>query len=297
MTDFASIGIVVNPRGPAEQRVPCPHCDRGPRDDALGFNIETGAFHCFRCGFKGRVGGEQTAPAAPRCINDPAIAERKRERLRQIWKDTVPLNHADARAVRSYLESRALGKILQAPPAVLRAHRALAYWDGANRLGEYPAMVALFHGAGGQPVTLHVTYLRTDGCAKAGVPSPKKIMAVPVRGATKGGAIHLYEPRAGILGIAEGIESALSMHLLQKLPVWSAYCADNLQRAHLPHGLRELHIGIDVDASGKGEQVAQSLAKRVRKWSPRTKVFIVTPEVDGIGDLNDELRRRKYGRR
>jgi len=297
--NFADLGIVVKPRGgPTEQRVPCPHCDRGPRDDALGVNVEDGTFHCFRCGWKGRAGGEQkTAPPAPRRIDDPAVAERKRERLRQIWKETAPLNHPDARAVRTYLESRALDEILQAPPRVLRSHRALPYWDGAKALGPFPAMVALFHGAAGQPVTLHVTYLRSDGCAKANVASPKKIMAVPARGATKGGAIHLYEPKAGILGLAEGIESALSMHLLQKLPVWSSYCADNLAAAHLPKGLRELYIGIDLDASGKGQQVAQSLTKRVRRFSPRTKVFTVTPEVDGTGDLNDELRRRKYGRR
>jgi putative DNA primase/helicase len=180
---------------------------------------------------------------------------------------------------------------------VLRAHQGLEYWDGSRNLGRFPAMIALYHGTSGQPVTLHVTYLRGDGCAKAAVPSPKKILPVPIKGATAGGAIHLYEPKAGILGVAEGIESALSMHLLQKLPVWSSYCADNLPRAHLPKNLRELHIGIDVDTSGKGEKVAQSLADRIRKFSPQTIVFIVTPEVDGTGDLNDELRRRAYGRR
>jgi hypothetical protein len=296
MIDLSSTGIKANPHGAIEQRVCCPVCDKGPRDRALGVNVEDGRFHCFRCGWKGRAGDAQALRPIVR-IDDPAAAERKRERLRKIWKDTVSLNHVDGRTVRTYLDSRALGEILQAPPTVLRAHRALGYWDGASSLGEYPAMIALFHGAGGQPVTLHLTYLRSDGCAKASVPSPKKIMAVPVRGATKGGAIHLYEPRAGILGIAEGIESALSMHLLQKLPTWSSYCADNLERAHLPKGLRELHIGIDVDASGKGEQAAQSLAKRIQKCSPQTKTYIVTPEVDGTGDLNDELRRRRYGRR
>ena len=153
-------------------------------------------------------------------------------------------------------------------------------------------MVALFHGASGQPVTLHVTYLRLDGCAKAPVPSPKKILGVPVYGATRGGAIHLYEPRDGKLGISEGIESALSLHLLQGLPVWASFCADNLARVHLPRDLRELHIGMDLDANGKGEQVARALANRVRKWSRRTKVWFVKPELEGPGDLNDELRRR-----
>jgi hypothetical protein len=297
MIDLTAMGIIANPHGMAEQRVACPQCAKNRRDTALGVNVETGAFHCFRCNWKGRVGGETGAPVRPAVrFDDPSVAERKRERLRRIWKETLPLNHAEARAVRAYLESRALGEILQAPPMYLRAHRGLPYWDGADNVGSYPAMVALFHAPSGKPVTLHVTYLRSDGCAKAGVPSPKKIMAVPVRGATKGGAIHLYEPRAGLLGIAEGIESALSMHVLQKLPVWSAFCADNLERAQLPAGLRELHIAIDIDASGKGEQVAKALAKRVRRFSPRTKVYLVTPEVDGTGDLNDELRRRRYGR-
>ena len=229
-------------------------------------------------------------------INDPRIAKRKRENLRKIWSETIPLNHSHAYAARAYLESRGLGKVLQAPPRNLRAHRGLQYWDGFTNLGTFPALVALFHAASGKPVTLHVTYLRSDGGAKAGVPSPKKIMPVPVRGTTRGGAIQLYEPVAGILGLAEGLESALSMFLLQKIPVWSAYCADNLGRVNLPASLRQLHIGIDIDASGKGEQVAQILAKRMGRLSPTTKIFIVTPEVDGTGDLNDELRRRKYGR-
>ena len=299
MIHFAALGIVVNPHGLVEQRVACPQCAKGGHDTALGVNVVTGAYHCFRCSWKGCAGRETAFPRGRPVsrFDDPAMIERKRERLRRIWKDSVPLNHRYAGAVRTYFESRALGEILNAPPANLRAHSGLEYWDRTSSLGTYPAMVALLTGAGGQPVTLHVTYLRGDGCAKATVPSPKKIMPVPMRGATKGGAIHLYRPRAGVLGIAEGVESALSMHLLQKLPVWSSYCADNLERALLPAGLRELHIGIDLDAGGKGEQVANGLAMRMRRFSPRTKVVLITPEVDGTGDLNDELRRRQYGHR
>jgi putative DNA primase/helicase len=142
-----------------------------------------------------------------KCYHSP----RGRERLRRTWKETLPLAHPKAHAVRSYLESRALGEILKRSPTVLRAHARLTYWDGTREFGTYPAMVALFHGASGQPVTLRVTYLRSDGCAKASVPSPKKILGVPVHGATRGGAIHLYEPRDGKLGLCEGIESALRL--------------------------------------------------------------------------------------
>jgi hypothetical protein len=294
MIDLGAIGITANPHGAAEQRVCCPVCDKGPRDRALGVNVEDGRYHCFRCGWKGRAGDSTNQTIQPRIarIDDPAVAQRKRERLRQTWKESVPLSHSTARAVRTYLESRALGEVLKKPPTVLRAHPGLTYWDGVNELGTYPAMVALFHGATGQPVSLHCTYLRTDGCSKAAVPSPKKILGVPIHGATRGGAIHLYEPREGKLGISEGIESALSLHLLQGLPVWASFCADNLARVHLPRDLRELHIGIDLDASGKGEQVARDLSNRVRQWNRRIKVWFVKPELEGPGDLNDELRRR-----
>lgn len=74
--------------------------------------------------------------------------------------------------------------------------------------------------------------------------------------------------------------------------MWAGYCADNLERVHLPSGLRELYIGVDIDESGKGEEVARGLATRARRWSARTRIYYVRPELSGPGDLNDELRRR-----
>jgi hypothetical protein len=297
MFDFAKTGIPVDPHGRVEQRVPCPHCDRGPKDDAMGVNIETGAFHCFRCGWKGRAGGESTAPTHPVTQLDAAaalaIAARKRERLRQTWSESLALTHPGARAVRRYLESRALGDVLISPPACLRAHPALPYYERFNPrpIGTFPAMLALFTSAPGAPLTIHTTYLRHDGCAKADVPNPKKLMPIP-EGRAKGGAIRLHSARGGILGVAEGIESALSLHLLRKVPVWAAYCADNVAALHFPEDLRQLQVGVDIDESGKGGEAASALAQRVRRYAPHTKVLYVLPELPGPGDLNDELRRR-----
>lgn len=291
---LAELGISVLTHGRVERRGPCPQCSDGRRDDALGFNVETGVYHCFRCGWKGRAGGESSKPihSVPR-VDDPAVVQRKRDRLRLVWGESVGLDHPKARPVRNYLLARALGDILRGPPKVLRAHPALEYWDGTRSLGHFPAMVALFHGAAGEPVTLHVTYLRHDGTVKAPVPSPKKILGVPKQGATKGGAIRLYDAFSGALGVAEGIETALSMHLICKVPTWASFCADNLERMRLPAGLRQLEIGVDIDPSGKGRAVAEALAKRVARWSPQTVVHLVIPEIDGPGDLNDELMRRR----
>jgi hypothetical protein len=64
-----------------------------------------------------------------------------------------------------------------------------------------------------------------------------------------------------------------------------------MEHVRLPVGLRELRIGVDVDVSGKGAQVAKALAARVLKSSRNTRVLYVKPELTGPGDLNDELRR------
>ncbi|MGH8242002.1 MAG: DUF7146 domain-containing protein [Steroidobacteraceae bacterium] len=289
---LAVLGIPFNPRGAIEQRVACPQCSKREREDTLGVNTETGVYHCFRCGWAGRAGGDfrRPAPVVAR-VDDPAAIERKRERLRAIWRGGVALADRGARVICRYLEARGLGEILKQPPAVLRAHPALEYWDGARSLGTFPAMIGLFHGSAGEPVTLHVTYLRADGCAKAPVPSPKKILGVPVRGATRGGAIRLYPPKDGVLGVCEGIENALSLHILEGFPVWSSFCAGNLQYVRFPDDLRFLHVGVDLDKSEAGEKAAKALAARARRQRPDIRVVLWYPEIGN--DLNAEILHRR----
>jgi len=165
------------------------------------------------------------------------------------------------------------------------------YFEDSRCIGEFPAMVAPLVDATGVLATLHVTYLRADGTTKAAVHSPRKVFPLPVRGGTRGAAIRLGEPRDGVLGVAEGIESALSLGVISRVPVWAAYCAENLARVELPSGLREVLIGVDVDASGKGEQVARALAQRLRARPNPPRVRLLVPEGAGPRDCNDALRR------
>lgn len=76
-------------------------------------------------------------------------------------------------------------------------------------------MLALVTDDEGRIVTLHRTYLTPEGI-KAPVEAPKKLYA----GGARGGLIRLGEP-SDVLGIAEGIETALSARTLFKIPVWS----------------------------------------------------------------------------
>jgi hypothetical protein len=294
MSAFEALGIAIRPDGPVEQRLACPKCERGPRDDALGVNVESGAFHCFRCGWSGRASSGETRTASITRLDDPARAERVRQRLRQVWRASVALGHKATRPVQRYLEHRGLAAVVGLPMPALRAHPALAYYDGAahREVGRFPALLALLTDRAGRICTVHATYLRADGHAKAPVGNPKKILGTPIRGATRGGSIRLFAPSDGRLGVAEGIESALSLALIRRIPTWASYCADNLERICLPPGLRELEIGVDVDDSGAGERAARALAARVLRLQPSARVQLIFPDGTGPRDLNDELRLR-----
>ena len=110
------------------------------------------------------------------------------------------------------------------------------------------------------PVTVHRTYLTADG-RKAPVAEPKKLMGYPGHRLV-GGAIRLSAP-GPVLGVAEGIETALAVHLRTGMPVWSAVSAGLLARLEPPAGTSLVVIWADRDRSGAGEAAALSLRERL----------------------------------
>jgi putative DNA primase/helicase len=178
--------------------------------------------------------------------------------------------------VRRYLESRSLQ-----PSPLLLAHSAAEYWDGKVWAGNFAAMVGLVTSPDGKPLTYHRTFL-ADG-KKAAVPSPRKIM--PAAGDTTGAAIRLW-PVSALMGIAEGIETALACHQLFGIPTWSAISAGGLERFVPPDGIRDLMIFADRDASYTGQAAAFALAKRLVR---DTKIRVRVSLPDGMGDFNDQL--------
>jgi len=147
----------------------------------------------------------------------------------------------------------------------VRFHPALGYWQRNDRnetelVGRYPAMVALVTGADVAPVTVHRTYLTPDG-RKAPVPHAKKLMGYP-GGRLVGGAIRLFAP-GPTLGVAEGIETALAVHLRTGMPVWSAVSAGLLARLEPPEKTALVVVWADRDRSGTGEAAALALRGRL----------------------------------
>ena len=193
------------------------------------------------------------------------------QRIAQVWAQCVLLVPGDP--VTLYLKRRGFGGVWPLPE-VLRLHRALPYWHGADKLGTFPAMVAPVIAPDGRMVALHRTYLTVDG-RKAGVPSPKKVTAAA--GPLSGACIPMHKPARGCIGIAEGIETALAAWLASGVPTVAAYCAGGLAAWQWPPGVQRLVIFADHDDAGR--DAADVL--HARALAARLRVEVMTPTEPG----------------
>jgi len=186
------------------------------------------------------------------------------EALNRVWQQSLDPTDHRAAPIRMYLDRRGLDGV-KLDGAVVRFHPALGYWQRDDRnamklIGRFPAMVALVTGPDGAPVTVHRTYLTPDG-RKAPVPNPKKLMGYPGNRLV-GGAIRLFAPGPAF-GVAEGIETALAVHLRTGMPIWSSVSAGLLARLEPPAKTSLVVVWADRDRSGAGEAAALSLRERL----------------------------------
>ncbi len=212
------------------------------------------------------------------------LAAREREAAQRLqWAKNAAKNAAlwaesepSGEAVSRYLAARGLAD--WCIPNCIRQHSGLNYWhtddDGVlHDMGRFPVMLAAIVGSDGKLLAIHRTYLG-DAC-KADVPTPKKLTASA--GSLAGACIPLARPRGGVLGIAEGIETAAAASLGSGLPVVAAYCANALSGFHWPRGIERLVIFADNDPAG--QQAAAVLAQRANKAGITTKTL--TPSKPG----------------
>ena len=89
-------------------------------------------------------------------------------------------------------------------------------------------------------------------------------------------------PAGPVMGIAEGIETALSAARLFKTPTWSVICAHGIETFEPPPECRRLIIFADHDRHGAGERAARSL-----QLSIPTEIRLPAQP----GDWNDVLVR------
>ncbi|MHB1949351.1 MAG: DUF7146 domain-containing protein [Gammaproteobacteria bacterium] len=140
-------------------------------------------------------------------------SEKRKYKLKKLWLESSPVTFDDP--VDQYLQAR--GMRLSKFPYALRFYADLPYYENGAFKGKYEAMLALITDENGKGISIHRTYLKEGH--KADVPQPKKLMPSIQPGATQGAAIKLFEPQNGVLALAEGIETALSIHVATQLPV------------------------------------------------------------------------------
>jgi len=247
-------------------------------------DLRGGVYGCYRQGISETWSAADRATLTPEqrvaLARQVTAATRRREaqqhqqwatnaqRIAKVWAETVPLVPGDP--VTLYLKQRGMAGVWPLP-GLLRLHRALPYWHGAEKLGTFPAMVAPIIAVDGRMVALHRTYLTADG-RKAGVPSPKKLTGVA--GSLAGACIPLHKPLRGCIGVAEGIETALAAWCASAVPTVATYCAGNLSSWRWPVGLQRLVIFADHDRAG--QDAAQALLLRAVRAGLQSSVLTPT---------------------
>lgn len=280
-------------------------CRALDRQGGDGFEL---VMHWLGCDFRtalgevakilgGGVAGWRSTPT-PRVERSPSPRAPGRDALRKLWRAAVPLDGKDPAC--RYLEGRGVPwRALQPSPRVLRYHPSLAYWhhqQGSPFLvGNFPALLAAVQGGEGVTVGLHRTYLTPSGekvsplHPETGEALPSRKLKIKGAGVMRGAAVRLFDPVAGRLALAEGIETALAVHVACGLPVWACVSAWGMQSVVLPQEVREVFIAADNDANATGQEAAQALAERLNHEGRKAQIVAPsTPGMDWLDVLNAE---------
>jgi putative DNA primase/helicase len=128
-------------------------------------------------------------------------------------------------------------------------------------------------------IAVHRTFLDVASGKRAGFERPKRAL-----GSLGCGAVRLAPPVQGRLGLAEGIESALSATQLFGIPCWATLGNERFGLVAVPESVRELYLFIDNDTGGT---LAEERAMKAYA-APHRVIHSRAPASPGF-DWNDEL--------
>ena len=186
---------------------------------------------------------------------------------RKLWHEAMPISDTLAE---TYLRQRAIS--ISLPPS-LRFHPCVKVPRSPLH---FPALIAAASGEDHKVIAVQVTWL-SNTANKAAIDVPRrtfgKLTNCAVRLAAAGDA----------LGLAEGVETALSVSELFGVPCWATLGVDRFAKIEVPRTVKRLHLFAD-GKDGKAERAAQCFARHhaVRVHHP-----------DDGGDYNYMLRARK----
>lgn len=280
------------------QHGPCPICSAGKDRFRFDNKDGCGTYFCNTCGagdgfdllmkYKGwnfaTCAQELEKIVGKADISKPRQqidGDKLRQAMNNLWLGAKPVEVGDS--VASYLSGRGIS--LKSFPDALRFHDRCSYHHEGNRYTHHPAMIAMVTGPSGKATTLHRTYLDSFG-RKAQLPTVRRVMPGKIE---KGASIQLW-PAAGVMGIAEGVETALAASAIWGMPVWAGLNAGMVMQWQPPAEAQEIHIFGDHDANFAGQSAAYALAHRLSHEGKTAHVQLP----DEPGDWNDFLVRQKY---
>ena len=194
-------------------------------------------------------------------------------RAKALWQEAVLLSGSPGE---HYLHARGI----HACPPALRFHARTPI--GRGRAVRFrPAIIAAVHERS-DLVAVQRLFLSSAASALAtDLPRARLTLGRPL-----GGAVMLE--RAGpTLGLAEGVETALSAATLLRIPVWATLGNERLARVALPPVVRRLVLLADADAAGR------LAVERARKQYAGAGLWIETLwPWQGLNDWNDVLRTK-----
>ena len=285
---MSALGISVP--GDTNQHSACPICGPGENSHRFRFDDKNGdgTWICTQCGagdgielvkrsknislpdtlkmIAGVSGACECKPKPHKPDIDPAKA------LNSLWQSSKPLDGKDP--VSQYLRAR--GLVIERPKCL----RYCPQCYESKTKTHYPAMIAKVTSPDGKPVSLHRTYLDGKG-GKAQLESPKKLMKG--KSGIKGSAIRLYPPKDDLIGVAEGVETAISATQLFSIPTWALISTSIMEGFVPPDGIRRVTIFADNDSNYAGQKSAYALANKL--FLKDYIVEVVVP--DEVGDFND----------
>ncbi|RQW46150.1 toprim domain-containing protein [Novosphingobium sp. LASN5T] len=215
----------------------------------------------------GRVVLRSAAPTSPTWL---------RQRALDLWDNAWPIAGTLAE---QYLVRRSVDLF---PPS-LRFHSRTPLGRGKQAVFR-SAMIAALHESRNL-VALQRTFL------DPGYPRRARDLANPRRmlGRPGGGAVVLA-PASDTLGLAEGIETALSAIMLLDIPVWATLGSERLAHIAIPESVTRLILLPDNDRSGR---IGAAKAMNAYAMPGRTIETIWPPQ--GFNDWNDVLRAKGKG--
>jgi len=286
-----ALGVDIREDGKHGPCVMCGGKDRMRFDDKGGM----GGYYCNHCGagdgfalIQGVLGIDfndamkAVASIVGGCEKNPTLKEKRitPEQLRKMFEGGNKATCDDLTG--TYLKARGLKNV---PPESLWFSPKC--WEAETKK-EQNAMLGVFQMPDSTAVCVHRTYIDSDG-NKLDIKSPKKLSPSLVKNIS-GGAIRLYPADGGILGVAEGIETAIAAHEDIGIPVWAAVSSTLMENFIPPENVNHVVVIADNDANFTGQKAAYVLANKLSvKHKKKVSVYVpLSPGDDWLDVFNNQ---------